>query len=250
MLVDKTKTAIKRIQHFEPPEGYYLAFSGGKDSIVIKALADMSKVKYDAHYSNTTIDPPELISFIRKYNSDVIWDQPKEPFVILLARRGFPLRQHRWCCGVYKEQGGIGRFVITGIRWQESGSRKNRKMVEICYINKYQKKFLHPIIDWTESDVWNFIRTYNLNYCKLYDEGWKRIGCLMCPNASKKQRLLEAEKYPRYTKLFKKAFEKLYNNRKQRGMKSVDRWKSGKEMFDWWLGTPKPSKPKQKQLFK
>ena len=38
---DKVETAIKRFQTFEPPEGYYLAFSGGKDSCVIKALADM-----------------------------------------------------------------------------------------------------------------------------------------------------------------------------------------------------------------
>lgn len=36
----KVETAIERIKTFEPPEGYFLAFSGGKDSVVIKALAD------------------------------------------------------------------------------------------------------------------------------------------------------------------------------------------------------------------
>lgn len=44
------EATIERIKAFEPPEGYFLAFSGGKDSVVIKALADMAGVKYDAHY--------------------------------------------------------------------------------------------------------------------------------------------------------------------------------------------------------
>lgn len=67
--LDKVETAIKRLQTFEPPEGYYLAFSGGKDSVVIKALADMAGVKYDAYYNNTSVDPPELIYFIREKTS-------------------------------------------------------------------------------------------------------------------------------------------------------------------------------------
>ena len=62
---DKVQIAIDRLRTFEPPDGYYLAFSGGKDSCVIKALADMAGVHYDAHYSLTTVDPPELVRFIR-----------------------------------------------------------------------------------------------------------------------------------------------------------------------------------------
>ena len=65
---DKVQTAIKRLQTFEPPEGYYLAFSGGKDSVVVKALADMANVKYDAHYALTSVDPPELVHFVKSFN--------------------------------------------------------------------------------------------------------------------------------------------------------------------------------------
>lgn len=74
---DKVETAIMRLQMFEPAEGYYLAFSGGKDSVVIKALADMAKVKYDAHYSVTTVDPPELVTFIRDIYPDVIFEKAR-----------------------------------------------------------------------------------------------------------------------------------------------------------------------------
>ena len=69
--MDKVETAIERIKMFEPKEGYYLAFSGGKDSIVVKELMNMAGVKYDAHYNNTTVDPPELISYIRKYHNKI-----------------------------------------------------------------------------------------------------------------------------------------------------------------------------------
>ena len=75
--IDKVEKAIKRLQLYEPPEGYYLCFSGGKDSVVIKALADMAGVKYDAHYSVTGLEPPKLVRFIKDYHSDVEWDIPR-----------------------------------------------------------------------------------------------------------------------------------------------------------------------------
>lgn len=65
---DKVEVAIDRLKSFEPEEGYHLAFSGGKDSVVIKALADMAQVKYDAHYNLTSVDPPELVQCFRNAN--------------------------------------------------------------------------------------------------------------------------------------------------------------------------------------
>ena len=70
-LEDKVKRAIDRLRTFEPPEGYYLAFSGGKDSQCIYHLAKEAGVKFDAHYNLTTVDPPELVYFIRS-TTDVI----------------------------------------------------------------------------------------------------------------------------------------------------------------------------------
>ena len=54
-LDEKIGEAVKRLRAFEPPEGYYLAFSGGKDSVVCKALCDLAGVKYDAHYRVTSV---------------------------------------------------------------------------------------------------------------------------------------------------------------------------------------------------
>lgn len=231
--MNKIDLAIERLKIFEPKDGYYLAFSGGKDSVVIKHLAIMAGVKFDAHYNVTTIDPPELIYFIKEHHSDVVWNRPKMPFLSRMVEKGFPpLRHMRWCCKEYKERGGSGRTVVTGVRAQESKKRASRNMVDTCYSDN-TRHFLHPIIDWTHDDVWNFIREHNLPYCKLYDEGWKRIGCLFCPNRYDKSK--EILRYPKFFSAFQKAFERLYDKRKT-GLTPLNKWKSGEEFFYWWLG--------------
>jgi len=230
--VDRIKIAINRIKRYEPPEGYYLAFSGGKDSVVIYELTKMSGVKFDAHYNNTTIDPPELVHFIRKFYPDVQEHRPKYSFLKLIVKKGVPRRQSRFCCELLKEYGGIGRTVLTGIRWQESAKRKNRKLYEISIRNK-KKIFLHPIIDWDTSEIWDFIHRYNVPYCSLYDNGFSRIGCILCPMQSFHIKEREMELYPKQTMNIKKAINRLYENRK--GMPSVRHWNSGDEMFNWWI---------------
>lgn len=231
---DKVNIAIERLQKYEEMtegEGYYLAFSGGKDSCVLKALAVIAGVKFDAHYSVTGIDPPELVYFIRMNHPNVIFDKPEIPFLQKLPTKGFPLRQARWCCAYLKEKNGEGRIVLTGIRRAESNSRNHRQMVE----GNTLKSYLHPIIDWKEEDVWEFIRKYNLPYCSLYDEGWKRIGCLFCPFSTPNEKRRCVDRYPKFTEAFRRAFRRLYANRKAAGRTSIDRWKDGDEMFDWWI---------------
>lgn len=247
--INKIEIAIDRLRFHQPPEGYFLAFSGGKDSIVIKKLAEISGVKYEAVYNVTTIDPPELIYFIKKHHPDVKWERPEKPLLKVIEKRGFPMRQSRWCCEKYKEGGGKGRWVITGVRWEESNKRKQRKMVEACMKDK-TKIFMNVIIDWLGIEVWEFIEKYKLPYCELYDKGFKRIGCLFCPSSYYKNRQREAMLYPRYRRLFIKAFEKLYENRKKSGAESVDRWKSGEEMFKWWIGKESQREnPDQRVMF-
>lgn len=111
--LDKVEKAIKRLQAYEPPEGYYLCFSGGKDSVVIKALADMANVKYDAHYSVTSVDPPELVRFIKREYPEVIFDYPRDKngnrinmWNLIPTKTMPPTRLVRYCCATLKERGG------------------------------------------------------------------------------------------------------------------------------------------------
>ena len=127
--MDMVEVSIERIKAFEPPEGYYLAFSGGKDSVTVKALMDMAGVKYDAHYRVTSVDPPELVRFVKSF-PDVEFEFPKDrdgkPLTmwnIMPKHDMVPTRLVRYCCADLKEGGGEGRFVVTGVRKAESVRR-------------------------------------------------------------------------------------------------------------------------------
>lgn len=235
----KPQIAIELLQEFEPPEGYFLAFSGGKDSVVIKKLAEMAGVKFRAHYSVTTIDPPELTRYIKKHHPDVVRDIPKKSFFEQLIKKGYPTRQQRWCCELLKENKGVGDLVLTGVRAAESSKRAKRKQVEICNRDP-RKRYLHPIFDWTDEDVWEFINQHSLPYCELYDQGWHRVGCLFCPMNTKRKE--HAERYPSVTRALVRAFEKRYEYCVERGLTSASRFSSGEEMFWYWVNEERSKK--------
>ena len=135
---DKVKIAIDRLQAFVPDEGYYLAFSGGKDSQCIYHLAKEAGVKFDAHYNLTTVDPPELVYFIRENYPDVIVDKPEMSMWKLIIKNNCPpTRIQRWCCRELKEHGGEGEFGTGG--GAESTRRKaNRAAFEVLENKKGQ----------------------------------------------------------------------------------------------------------------
>ena len=241
----KRNSAIKILKAIEPPNGYYLAFSGGKDSCVIKALANMAKVKYDAHYAVSGIDPPELVRFIRDVHPDVKREVNYPPMFSSLPVAGFPIRHRRWCCNKYKECGGKGRIVVMGVRREESNNRAEREM--LSWFNG--KLCFNPIINWNEGDVWEFITHHEIPYCSLYDEGFDRLGCIGCPFVSVDTRKREFERWPGFERAYRIAFRKLYANRVQSNPKAVEPWPNGDAMFEWWVSNKPLSDAMQEKMF-
>jgi phosphoadenosine phosphosulfate reductase len=254
---DKVQKTIDRIKMFEPPDGYFLAFSGGKDSQCIYHLAKAAGVKFEAHFHMTSVDPPEVIYFVRDHYPDVIMDKPPESMWKLIERKKIPpTRIIRYCCAVYKERGGTGRTVITGVRWDESARRKyNRAMLELNAYSKGKvmlnndngearrmfetcqlkgKHILNPIIDWLAEDVWEYLNGNNIAHCRLYDEGFRRIGCIGCPMAGKKGMLRDFARWPKYYNAYLRAFAHMLTARRDAGLSSV-LWPDAQAVMDWWI---------------
>ncbi len=242
-------------------DGFYLAFSGGKDSLVLYHLAKMSGVKFTAHHSLTTLDPPELVHFIKREYPDVVIHRPKMTFLQLIKhKKMLPLRHIRYCCSYLKEQSGVGTCTLIGIRASESIRRSKRfaiekitkKQTDKNFTDKFDKakelnfecvggkdKFVvAPILNWTTKDVWDFIHVNKIKYCSLYDDGWHRIGCLFCPMASKKEKQKEVIRYPKQVKAIKRSIQHLIDNGKY--MNNYDA--TADEIFDWWISNESPKK--------
>ena len=223
----KDQKSIELIQKYEPPEGYHVAFSGGKDSTVVYDLVKRTGVKYRVYFCCTTVDPPELLRFIRKEYPEVIWLRPKKSMYQLIQEKGLPIRKTRFCCEHLKEYAGDNETVITGIRWEESNSRKCRDFYEKD--TRKTKWYVNPIIDWEEWEIWEYIEKNNIPSCELY-EHQSRIGCVGCPMAYYKQRQRELNRYPKYINMYKKAIKK----RMERGF--FKEFKDENDVFEWWVG--------------
>lgn len=232
---------IACLQCFTPNDGqpYWGCFSGGKDSVVIKELARLAGVPIEWHYNITTIDPPELVHFIRDVHPDVRRDGPKNGnFFTRMLVNGFPTRTVRWCCKEYKEATiPEGRRMVMGIRAAES-PRRRTAWKQVTRHRGTGDWVINPIIGWTTEDVWNFIRERGLPYCKLYDEpGVTRLGCIGCPMGMSKGKQRQFARWPRYERAWREAFRKLWE-RRTRGGKSCAmslRFSSWEEVWEWWL---------------
>lgn len=228
--------AIERLKTFEPPEGYHLAFSGGKDSQVIYRLAELAGVRFDAHMALTTVDPPELLAFVRANYPGVELHRPNESMWRLIRRNGIPpTRVIRYCCTALKESHGAGRTIIMGIRAAESVKRAHRPMFEQCNRGRKHTAFLCPIIDWTTEDVWEFHTEQGLPHCSLYDEGFTRIGCIGCPMSERKGQARDFARWPGYYRAYVKTFDRMLQERKTPFLQGGVSVTTGAEVMAWWI---------------
>lgn len=275
--MNKTKEsrAIQYLRSFEPEaEPYYLCYSGGKDSDVIRILAELAGVRHEIHHNLTTVDAPETVRYVRSIPG-VIVDYPPETMWQLIVRKLMPpTRLMRYCCETLKERGGAGRLKITGVRWSESRNRAdNAGVVKVIgkpqtmrknaddmgaefVVNKKgglilnvddapSRRFVehcyrttstmvNPIVDWTDEDVWTFLHHYGCESNPLYQCGYKRIGCIGCPMAGGAGMKREFARYPKYRQAYVRAFDRMLIARAAKGLEN--RWRNGEEVMKWWVG--------------
>jgi phosphoadenosine phosphosulfate reductase len=246
-LADKVAIAIATLQtwaeHAESlnPAGYWLAFSGGKDSQVIYDLAERAGVPFVARYGVTSLDPPELVRFIRaQYPTVGFVRQPKALLNRLVDRsNGPPTRMARWCCEEYKEQGGKGYAKIIGVRAAESPNRA--AMWRVVVPHRTNGLIVCPILYWTDADVWGYHRERGLPHCCLYDQGFKRLGCIGCPMGGSKGVKREFARWPRYAAWWERSVKEhwerchtLTNSRNGEPLYTAS-FPTAEAYWQWWL---------------
>lgn len=226
-----------------------VAFSGGKDSQTVYHLAEAAGVDFEAVYSATTIDPPEVVRFIKQHYPMVRFHVPKMSFWKLVEyTRMLPNRYMRYCCSVLKEATSPGRVTLTGVRREESAKRAKRQILDInkkprqfdeferndkidvqCFGNGKEKITVNPILDWTETDVWQYLNSVvNVPHCELYDQGRRRVGCLFCPMKSRNEVVDDMKRYPHQFKRLKGVVVKL--------AETSERFPNDPKAFlEWWL---------------
>lgn len=248
--------------------------SGGKDSAVCVALAERAGIPFEVIHNHTTVDAPETVRFVREdfrrleergvkctVNFPVYKGQRVTMWSLIPQKLMPPTRIARYCCLILKERGGSGRFITTGVRWLESQKRKKnrgiyeaspsdktkriilnndnddrRRLFETCTIKA--KRTCNPIIDWTDREVWDYIRAERLPVNPLYECGYSRVGCIGCPMAGTAGRQREFARYPKYQAAYIRSFSRMLEERKRKG-KNHGAWDDGtmsaEDVFHWWM---------------
>ena len=243
--VELLRKAEKLALAYDAADGFFLAFSGGKDSQALYHIAQLAGVRFKAHFSPTSVDPPAVIRFIRKCYPDVEFLKLKESIYSIAIRKGLlPTRTVRWCCDELKEHTGAGKVTLIGIRKAESSRRNKRNEVEMssrkfsgdmdgfeawrkekvipsvanpdaidsesvtgCIKGK-DSLLVSPIIYWDDKDVWEFLNdVVRVEHCELYDRGYNRIGCICCPMSTYRQKLRELRDFPQIKRNWIKAIK-------------------------------------------
>ena len=250
LLFGKTgyETAVERIRAFCTSKRVLCAFSGGKDSQACYHLLEDSGVDFHAEYSVTRFEPPELIRFIRANYPDVTFRRAyKKSLIDEIKTRGLPNRWARWCCNPKHVKTEGYDIAVIGIRWDESAKR--RESWRMFGYKQDKTAYLCPIVNWSTKDVWEFLG--DRPHCSLYDEGFKRIGCVCCPLASNKIES-DALRWPKTAAMLRKGADAFVQRMRERDFvtaagKNCASWYASEnpegEYWNRWVKSGQTSKP-------
>lgn len=210
------------IEYQDKVDVFYVAFSGGKDSVVALDLVQRALPHncFKVLFGDTGMEFPDTYETVKKIKQ--ICAEEKIEFLQAKSKLkpentwqifGPPAVTIRWCCSVHKTTPQIMQLrevlqkpdftgmAFTGVRGDESLSRSEYDA--ISYGGKHSGQYsCHPILEWNTAELFLYIYENGLTFNNAYKKGNTRAGCLVCPMSQGKHDYMKYKNYPDDTDLF------------------------------------------------
>lgn len=210
------------IEYQDKVDVFYVAFSGGKDSVVALDLVQRALPHncFKVLFGDTGMEFPDTYETVEKIKQ--ICAEEKIEFLQAKSKLkpentwqifGPPAVTIRWCCSVHKTTPQIMQLrevlqkpdftgmAFTGVRGDESLSRSEYDA--ISYGGKHSGQYsCHPILEWNTAELFLYIYENGLTFNNAYKKGNTRAGCLVCPMSQGKHDYMKYKNYPDNTDLF------------------------------------------------
>ena len=210
------------IEYQDKVDVFYVAFSGGKDSVVALDLVQRALPHncFKVLFGDTGMEFPGTYETVEKIKQ--ICAEEKIEFLQAKSKLkpentwqifGPPAVTIRWCCSVHKTTPQIMQLrevlqkpdftgmAFTGVRGDESLSRSEYDA--ISYGGKHSGQYsCHPILEWNTAELFLYIYENGLTFNNAYKKGNTRAGCLVCPMSQGKHDYMKYKNYPDDTDLF------------------------------------------------
>lgn len=199
------------IEYRDKVDVFYVAFSGGKDSVVALDVVQraLPHNEFKVLFGDTDMEFPtthKLVQDVEQYcaleNIDFYYAKANMSSEESWDLFGPPARKVRWCCTVHKTAPVINKLnelydkaylktmMITGVRGDESSSRSEYE--ELSHGKKIAGQYsFHPILEWSSAEIYLHIYGNDLAINDAYKLGFNRVGCIMCPNSSEKHEYMK-----------------------------------------------------------
>jgi phosphoadenosine phosphosulfate reductase len=192
--IDAVKSVLAEIAADYSPAT--LASSFGAEDMVLMDLICKFAPEIEIFTLDTGRLPKETYDLMQQlkthYEKDIQIYFPDateiEAFVTTNGPNAFydSVEMRKRCCGIRKvaplNRALAGKKAwLTGMRRSQSVTRAELPVSEWDEDHGLQK--FSPLSDWSNGDVWAYIRTFDVPYNKLHDKGYASIGCAPCTRA-------------------------------------------------------------------